>query len=844
MNDLTKARPRSAANETVAPAPGTTTSFGISGMTCAACVGRVEKALAEAPGVETATVNLATERASVRYDPKATTPAALAAAVEKTGYGVRTEEVQLAIGGMTCAACVGRVEKSLRRADGVIEATVNLATERASVRYAAGITSVADLKAAVRKAGYEVLDTAGTGATTADAERDGRERERLALRRRLFIAAALSAPLFLLEMVPMLIPGGMAWVHAQVPMRTLWLVYFGLATAVQFGPGWRFYRSGWAALRHGSPDMNTLVMLGTSAAYGYSVVATFLPGVLPEGTVHVYYEASATIITLILLGKYFEAVAKGRTSEAIRKLVGLQPKTAHVVRDGKEVEVPIDEVTPGDVIRVRPGEKVPVDGTVLEGASYVDESMISGEPIPAEKAEGSEVVGGTINQSGSFLFHAERVGAETVLAQIIRLVEDAQTSRPAIQALADKVVAVFVPVVLALAALTFGVWLAVGPDPALTYALVAAVSVLIIACPCAMGLATPVSVMVGTGKAAELGILFRKGEALQTLQEADVIALDKTGTLTVGRPLLTDLAVQPGFMEAEVLRLVAAVETQSEHPIARALVEAAEARELDMPFVDGFEAVPGFGARGTVEGRTIEVGAHRFMTQLGIDPAPFAESAARLGAEGKSPLYAAINGVLAAILAVADPIKETTREAIAALHREGLRVAMITGDSRATAEAIARQLGIDEVLAEVLPADKADAVKRLQAEGQTVAFVGDGINDAPALAQADIGLAIGTGTDIAIESADVVLMRGDLRGIVSARALSQATLRNIRQNLFWAFAYNVVLIPVAAGVLYPVIGLLLSPVWGAAAMGLSSLFVLSNALRLRRFRAPEMTLTY
>ena len=762
-------------------------------------------------------------------------------------------EATLSVGGMTCAACVGRVERALGAVPGVLGATVNLATERATVRTAPGVTAGV-LREAVERAGYDVIEAEGG----ADAEREARERERLALRRRLLWAAALTAPLVLLDMVPMLVPGGAAWLDGLVPTsqipfagRTLWLVFFALGTAVQFGPGGRFYRTGWAAARHGSPDMNTLVALGTSAAYGYSVVATFAPGVLPPEAVHVYYEAAAAVVTLILLGKYLEAAAKGRTSEAIRRLLALRPATARVVRGGVEREVPVEAVAVGDVVRVRPGETVPVDGVVAEGTSYVDESLVTGEPVPVEKGEGAEVVGGTVNGAGSVLVRAARVGEDSTLAQIVRLVEEAQASRPAIQALADRVVAVFVPAVLVVAALVFGVWLAVGPDPALTYALVAAVSVLIIACPCAMGLATPVSVMVGTGKAAELGVLFRKGEALQTLSEVDAVALDKTGTITEGRPALTDLRPAPGAEADEVLRLVAAVEGPSEHPVARAIVGAASERGLAAPPVRDFEAVAGMGVRGTVGGRRVEVGADRFMASQGLDVSPFAADAARLGDEGKTPLYAAVDGRLAAVLAVADPVKPTSRAAVAALHRQGLRVAVVTGDNRRTAEAVARGLGIDEVIAEVLPADKAAAVRRLQAEGRgghergrrpaRVAFVGDGINDAPALAQADVGVAIGTGTDVAIESADVVLMAGDLGGVVSARALSAATLRNVRQNLFWAFAYNVVLIPVAAGVLYPAFGVLLSPVFGAAAMGLSSLFVLSNALRLRRFEAPRLS---
>ena len=820
------------------PTSGTAeATLSVEGMTCAACVGRVERALSATDGVGEASVNLVTERATVRFDPAVTGPAALAEVVEGAGYGVRSEDATLAVGGMTCAACAGRVEKALAAVPGVLGATVNLATERASVRTAPGVTADA-LRQAVEGAGYTVIE-AEAGASAEDAEREARERERRALRRRLLVSAALTLPIVLLEMVPMAIPGGMAWLAGVVPMRALWVLFFVLGTAVQFGPGWRFYRTGWAAARHGAPDMNTLVALGTTAAYGYSVVATFAPGVLPPEAVHVYYEAAAAVITLILLGKYLEAAAKGRTSEAIRRLLALRPPTARVVHDGVETEVPIEAVVVGDVVRVRPGETAPVDGVVTEGTSFVDESMVTGEPIPVEKGAGAEVVGGTVNGAGSVLVRAERVGADSTLAQIVRLVEEAQASRPPIQALADRVVAVFVPVVLVVAAATFGVWLAFGPNPPLTYALVAAVSVLIIACPCAMGLATPVSVMVGTGKAAEMGVLFRRGEALQTLSEVETVALDKTGTLTAGRPTLTDLTPAEGSAasEGEILALVAAVEGPSEHPVGRAIVEAAEARGLAVPAASAFEAVAGMGVRGTVGGRAVAVGADRFMASLGHDVSPFADEAARLGDEGKTPLYAAVDGALAAVLAVADPIRDTTRAAVDALHRRGLRVAMITGDNRRTAEAVGRQLGIDEVLAEVLPADKAAAVARLQAEGP-VAFVGDGINDAPALARADVGVAIGTGTDIAIESADVVLMSEDLGGIVAARALSAATLRNIRQNLFWAFAYNVVLIPVAAGVLYPALGVLLSPVLGAAAMGLSSLFVLSNALRLRGFRVP------
>ena len=584
--------------------------------------------------------------------------------------------------------------------------------------------------------------------------------------------------------------------------------------------------------------MNSLVSVGTAAAYGYSIVATFVPEVLPQGTANVYFEAAAVIVTLILLGRMLEARAKGRTSQAIKRLVGLQAKTARVQRNGETLEIPLDQVMTGDIVLVRPGEKIPVDGEVVEGASYVDESMITGEPVPVSKGVGAEVVGGTINKTGAFSFCVTKVGANTVLAQIIRLVEQAQGSKLPIQALVDKVTMWFVPAVMAAATLTFLVWLIFGPSPALTFALVNAVAVLIIACPCAMGLATPTSIMVGTGRGAELGVLFRKGEALQALRDVSVIALDKTGTLTKGRPELTDLVPAEGFGYNEVLALVAAVETRSEHPIAESIVTAAKQLNLTLAPIESFDATPGFGVSAKVAGRTVAVGADRFMTQLGLDVSSFLSTAQRLGEQGKSPLYAAIDGRLAGVIAVADPIRETTPEAINALHALGLKVAMITGDNAATAAAIAKQLGIDEVAAEVLPDGKVAALKKFRINGARVAFVGDGINDAPALAEADVGLAIGTGTDVAIEAADVVLMSGDLRGVTNAIALSQATIRNIKQNLFWAFAYNAVLIPVAAGALYPLNGTLLSPIFAAAAMALSSIFVLGNALRLKRFRAP------
>ncbi|SMB84216.1 heavy metal translocating P-type ATPase [Deinococcus hopiensis] len=817
-----------------------TIELGVQGMTCASCVGRVERGLRKVEGVSEASVNLATERATVTFDPSVTTPQALLNKVQDVGYEPVASTVDLSVQGMTCASCVGRVERALQKVDGVVGASVNLATERATVQYLPSSVSPGQLKSAIREAGYEVLEEQ-VGLSREDQEREAREREVTHLRRQVLFSAVFAVPLLLLAMVPMLVPGVEDWLmntFGHGVMTTLNWVMLALAVPIQFGPGLRFYRLGWKSLKSRSPDMNALVMIGTSAAFFYSLVATLVPRIFPEGTAHVYYEASGVVITLILLGKYFEAVAKGRSSEAMKKLLSLQAKTARVVRGGHELELPTDEVLVGDLISVRPGEKIPVDGEVVQGASFVDESMITGEPVPVSKQAGAGVVGGTINGNGALTFRATRIGADTALAQIIKLVETAQGSKPPIQGLADKVVAIFVPVVLGIAALTFLLWLILGGQTALSFALITTVAVLIIACPCAMGLATPTSIMVGTGKAAELGVLFKGGGALEGLQDVQVVALDKTGTLTKGRPELTDLVAASGFDRITVLKLVAAAEEQSEHPIARAIVDAAKREGIAVVKPETFEAVPGYGLEARVEGHLVQVGADRYMAKLGLNVGLLASKSGQLGDEGKSPLYAAVDGQLAAVIAVADPIKAGTPEAVQALHRMGLQVAMITGDHARTANAIARQLGIDTVLAEVLPSGKSDAIKELQSGGRKVAFVGDGLNDAPALAQSDVGLAIGTGTDVAVETADVILMSGDLRGVPNAFALSRATLRNIRLNLFWAFAYNIVLIPVAAGALYPAFGMLLSPVLAAAAMGFSSVFVLTNALRLRGFRPP------
>ena len=811
--------------------------LGVEGLNCGGCVSKTEKAIAAVPGVEDVSVNLATAGASVSTTEDVSIED-LALAVDKAGFALATETHRLQIQGMHCGSCVGRVEEALRAVRGVREASVNLATEQARVTVIAGVVESADLIDAIARAGYQAEPVREhSGSSQTDTSQD----EIHQLKRSLGVALAFTVPLFLLDMGGHFIPTFHQWQMDSFGQQNIFYLFFVLATIVQFGPGLRFYRQGVPALLRGGPDMNSLVMLGTSAAWGYSVVATFLPALLPEERVHVYFEASAVIITLILMGRFLEARAKGRTGEAIKRLLTLQARTARVWRDGQFQELAVEDVEQGDRIQVRPGEKIPVDGTVAEGDSYVDESMITGEPIPARKGPDAEVVGGTVNQSGSLTFEATRVGADTTLQQIVRMVEEAQGSKLPIQALVDRVAGVFVPIVMVVAVLTFAVWIAFGPQPALTLAMLNAVAVLIIACPCAMGLATPTSIMVGTGKGAEMGVLFRRGDALQRLRNTSVVAFDKTGTLTEGRPTLTNWVIAESFEQSEVLARIAAVEQASEHPVAQAIVKAVQEQGLAVPECSGFQSETGMGVHASVDGLSVAVGSAHYMRQLGLDPQLFDDTAERYSGDGKTPLYAAIDGQLAALLAVADPIKETTADAIRYLHGEGLSVVMISGDSRRTAEAIARQLGIDEVRAEVLPGDKVEVVKELQRDSTGVAFVGDGINDAPALAQSDVGIAIGTGTDIAIESADVVLMSGDLRNVPNAIALSRATIRNIKQNLFWAFAYNASLIPVAAGVLYPVAGVLLSPMFAAVAMAASSVCVLTNALRLRRYEGPIQT---
>lgn len=812
-----------------------TFAVNVAGMSCASCVGRIERELSAMPGVQEVNVNLATGKAQVRHDNQQNA-ASLVHAIEKLGFQPGVNQAELSIQGMTCASCVNRIEKQLNAFPGVVDATVNLATGRANVHYTE--TDFTRLTEQLAKSGYPAqrIDSASTQHSPAPGEQFT---ESLAgLKKSLWLALALAIPLFIMEMGGHIFPAFHDWLNGLLGQKTNWIIQAVLAGAVFFGPGWSLIKSGVRGLLHWQPDMNALVALGTGSALGYSLVATFIPGVLPAGTVNVYYEAVAVIIALILLGRYMENKAKSNTSEAIQGLLKLQVKTARTITCcGKAKDVAIEEITVGKTLEIRPGERIPLDGVVLSGDSFVDESMINGEPIPLQKTTGEPVVGGTINQTGVLRIEVQKVGSDTLLSQIIRLVEQAQGSRLPIQNLVNQITAWFVPAVMAAAALTFLVWLVFGPSPALTLALVNAVAVLIIACPCAMGLATPTSIMVGTGRAAQLGVLFRQGTALQGLQDVQVVAVDKTGTLTEGRPVLTDFVAADGTILVRALQLQASLEHQSSHPVSRAIVTAAEEQQLQLLPVTEFESLTGLGVRGVVDGQQLHAGSSRLMQQLGIDTSSFTEQAAQLAKEGKTPMYLAIDGKLAAMLAVSDPIKTSTPTAINALHQLGLKVVMISGDNRDTAQAIASQLDIDDVVAEVMPAQKVEAVQQLQAKHGKLAFVGDGINDAPALATADVGIAIGTGTDIAIDAADVVLMSGQLTGVVNALQISRSTLRNIKQNLFWAFAYNAALIPVAAGVLYPINGTLLSPMFAAGAMAMSSVFVVSNALRLRGVKA-------
>ena len=817
--------------------PSAQVTLPITGMTCAACVGHVSNALEDVSGVEDTMVNLATESATVTLGGNAPRFSALADAVQNAGYGVRTQKASLAIGGMTCAACVSHVESALTGVEGVAAASVNLATERALVVYVPGLAGISDLRYAVEDSGYSITEAGGDENDASLATGDA-----AALKRKFVFSLAVAAGIMTLMAVPGL--------GDSLPFD-IDLLLLALATPVQFWAGREFYVSAWSAARHLTSNMNTLVAIGTSAAYLYSAAmtlfgqTTFFDGRATD----TYFETSAAIIGLVLLGRFLESGARRRASSAIAALIRLQPKSARVLKDGQHVDTPIDDIGVGDLILVRPGEKLPVDGVVEEGVSTVDESMLTGESAPIEKSQGSEVYGATLNGSGSFTFRATRVGRDTMLAGIIRMVEEAQGSRAPIQRLADRVSAYFVPTVVGVSAVVFLVWLAFGPEPSYASAVLTAVAVLIIACPCAMGLATPTAVVVGIGKGAEHGVLIRSAESLELAHRADVVVLDKTGTLTTGRPSVTDVHA-PDFGADALVTLAAAVERRSEHPLGEAIVQSAVERGLNIPEAHDFSAVPGLGAMAATGGVQVAVGNRRLMLEQNVSLGEMEAVARRMSSSGGTPVYVAVGGELKGLVSVADKLKPESRGAVEELQAAGIEIVMLTGDNEATARAVAAEAGIDRVVAEVMPSEKAEQVKTLQAEGKTVAMVGDGINDAPALVQADVGIAVGTGADVAIESADVALVGGDLRSVAVVMRLSRATMRVIRQNLFWAFAYNVALIPVAAGVLYPVFaggGVpealrpvlgehgFLNPILAAGAMSVSSLTVVSNSLRLKRF---------
>jgi P-type Cu+ transporter len=811
----------------------------ITGMTCTTCAATIKKGLAETSGVEQANVSFASEKATVEYDPAQVDLSKIKHKISQIGYRVATSKSVFPIGGMTCASCVARVEQALSSVPGVISANVNLASEKATVEYA-DRTDIADLRRAVGEAGY----TLGPEAETLEDVTIAARRELRGIRDRFIFAAILAASIMALMWAPSFL--GKPYL--------LW----ALATPVQFWAGWRFYRGAWGALRHRTADMNTLVAVGTSAAYFYSVVAILFPRLFAATGVELglYFDTSAMIITLILLGRFLETRARGQTSEAIKKLIGLNPKTALVIRDGEEREISVEEVLVGDLILVRPGEWVPVDGIMREGYSSIDESMITGESIPVEKKAGDEVIGASINKTGSFKFEATRVGKDTTLAQIIRLVEEAQGSKAPIQRLADVIASYFVPIVIGIATITFIVWYFAGPSPAITYAILNFVAVLIIACPCAMGLATPTAIIVGTGKGAEHGILIRSAETLERSHEIRAVLLDKTGTLTQGKPEVTDIVALPPATEEEILQLAASAEHSSEHPLGEAIVKTALEKKLDISPTSDFNAIPGHGVEASVAGKKLLLGNLTLMSEKSLPLNGLGKESERLRAEGKTVMFLGIDNHIAGIIALADTLKADARAAVATLHSMGIEVIMLTGDNQRTAEAIAREVGIDRVLAEVLPENKAQEVRKLQDEGKVVAMVGDGINDAPALAQADIGIAIGTGTDVAMETGDITLISGNLDGIVTAISLSKRTMRTIKQNLFWAFAYNTALIPVAAGVLYLAFGNagvpsglhfvlgdygFLNPILAAVAMAASSITVVSNSLRLKRFRPSRLS---
>jgi Cu+-exporting ATPase len=801
----------------------------IVGMSCASCASTIQRGLSALKGVDKANVNFATSKATVLYEPQLMKPEDFISSIRKSGYEVGTASLELPIQGMVCASCVQRVEKALLQTKGVIKAVVNLATEKVKVEYLPSETSFEEIKRAIESTGYKVLGLKPSE-EVGDPERLIREREYKKLKIK-FIAGVILGLIIFLGSSPHWFP----WIPSFLSnFFVLWV----LATPVQFWIGWQFYKGAWGAFKHRNADMNTLIAVGTSAAYFYSAVATLFPsffkavGIKPE----VYFDTSALIIVLIILGRLLEARAKGQTSEAIRKLMGLQPKTARIIRDGKEMDIPVEEVLVRDMIIVRPGEKIPVDGVVMEGKSAVDESMITGESIPVKKDAGDEVIGATINKTGSFKFQATKVGKDTALAQIIKLVQDAQGSKAPIQRLADVIAGYFVPVVISIAIATFVIWFNFGPSPALTFSLLTFVAVMIIACPCALGLATPTAVMVGTGKGAENGILIKGGESLETAHKLDTIVFDKTGTLTKGEPEVTDIEKVNSYIDEEILKFAASAEKNSEHPLGEAIIKSAIQRGIDLQEPKNFKAIEGQGIEAKVDDKDVLLGNAMLMQKRGVVVKDLEAKAEELAGDGKTPIYISLDGKAAGLIAIADTLKENSLEAVERLKKLGLEVVMLTGDNRKTAEAISRKAGIDRVLSEVLPEDKVHEIKRLQSGGKRVGMVGDGINDAPALAQADIGIAIGSGTDVAMEASDITLIKGDLLGVVSAIELSKRTIRIIKQNLFWAFFYNTAGIPIAAGVLYPFFGILLNPIFASVAMAFSSVSVVSNSLRLRRAR--------
>ncbi|KZD41507.1 MULTISPECIES: heavy metal translocating P-type ATPase [Bacillus] len=793
----------------------------ISGMTCAACANRIEKGLKKVEGVHDANVNFALEKTKIMYDPQKTNPQQFKEKVESLGYGIVSDKAEFTVSGMTCAACANRVEKRLNKLEGVNEATVNFALETATVDFNPDEVNVNEMKSAITKLGYklEVKSDEQDGST------DHRLQEIERQKKKFIISFILSFPL-LWAMVSHF--SFTSFIYLPDMLMNPW-VQLALATPVQFIIGGQFYVGAYKALRNKSANMDVLVALGTSAAYFYSVYLSIQSIGSSEHMTDLYFETSAVLITLIILGKLFEAKAKGRSSEAIKKLMGLQAKTATVVRDGTEMKILIEEVVAGDIVYVKPGEKIPVDGEIVEGKSAIDESMLTGESIPVDKTIGDLVIGSTMNKNGFLKVKATKVGRDTALAQIIKVVEEAQGSKAPIQRVADQISGIFVPVVVVIAIITFAVWMIFVTPGDFGGALEKMIAVLVIACPCALGLATPTSIMAGSGRSAEYGILFKGGEHLEATHRLDTVILDKTGTVTNGKPVLTDVIVADGFHEEEILRLVGAAEKNSEHPLAEAIVEGIKEKKIDIPSSETFEAIPGFGIESVVEGKQLLIGTRRLMKKFDIDIEEISKSMEELEREGKTAMLIAINKEYAGIVAVADTVKDTSKAAIARLKKMGLDVVMITGDNTQTAQAIAKQVGIDHVIAEVLPEGKAEEVKKLQAQGKKVAMVGDGINDAPALATADIGMAIGTGTDVAMEAADITLIRGDLNSIADAIFMSKMTIRNIKQNLFWALAYNGLGIPIAAfGFLAP---------WVAgAAMAFSSVSVVLNALRLQRVK--------